>query len=242
MTTRYDAVFFDFGGTLFSYRDIGRGRPSVVLEAVKRLGVEASRREIGKAYGAAQRDAFVEYNRRDFYLHRHLFQATFAGFAGRLGVEPTEEFLDWFHEAQREMLVETFELRGDCLDTLRALRERGHTVSIVSNIDDDYLDPMVERSGLAGILHHWTSSEEASSCKPHEAVFRLALEKAGCEPERVLFVGDSRVHDVAGANALGMTSVLIVEEGASVPGSDPDEEATPHHEISALSELLGLVG
>jgi putative hydrolase of the HAD superfamily len=108
-------------------------------------------------------------------------------------------------------------------------------VGVVSNIDDDYLDPMIERAGLADLLHDWTSSEEARSCKPHDAIYRLACAKAGVAPERVLFVGDSPEQDVAGARALGMVTALIREEGAPPPGSGVGARGEPHHEIVTLA-------
>ena len=80
------------------------------------------------------------------------------GFARNLDAEASDEFLEWFYEQQREMLLAAFELRADCLETLTALREEGLYLSIVSNIDDDYLHPMVKRVGLDALLDDWTSN------------------------------------------------------------------------------------
>ena len=132
-------------------------------------------------------------------------------------------------------------LREDCLDTLRALRERGLYLSIVSNIDDDHLFPMVERSGLNEVLDHWTSSEEARSCKPDPRFFELAMQKAGHSADQVLFVGDSPEHDVAGAKGVGMTTALIVEDGGAPPLQTGRATTAPDHQIRSLSELLELI-
>lgn len=241
------AVFFDFGGTLFSYGSFLRAmrgddgsKPPLFARAAARLGVEADRRTIAQAYGTASAEAFRKYNDRDFYLHRDLFEDTFRFFARELGREADEDFVAWFYELQRETLLEHFELRPDCIRTLEALRAQGLGLHIVSNIDDDYLHPMVERAGLDAWLDHWTSSEEARSCKPHPRFFELALEKAGCRSQDVLFVGDSPAHDVAGASRMGMRTALIVEEGAPPPGQFGDLPA-PDHEIRALAELVPLV-
>lgn len=237
--TEFKAVFFDFGGTLFSYRTIngaGTSRP-LFVEAAERLGVDADRKTIGRAYGKANLEAFRKYNDQQYYLHRDLFLDTFRGFAENLGGTPTQDFLEWLYESQRDMLVQTFELRADCIHTLQQLRDAGRYLSIVSNIDDDYLHPMVARAGLEDVLHHWTSSEEAQSCKPDPGFFHLALEKAGCEAGDVLFVGDSPTHDVAGASALGMTTALILEDDADPPGQSGDAPSADH-EIRSLKELL----
>ena len=88
------AIFFDFGGTLFSYASFlasmrgagGEGRP-IFVQAAERLGVDVDRRTIGKAYGKASTEAFRKYNDRPFYLHRDLFEDTFRVFARELGAE-----------------------------------------------------------------------------------------------------------------------------------------------------------
>ena len=241
MTAPTRALFFDFGGTLFSYTRVhGRAFYPILEQALARLGVETELREAGRAYRRASAASFREFNPRPYYLHKDLFVDTFRRFGEELGASPDDDFLQWFYEQQRDMFYAGCELRADCLDTLRRLRERGCYLSIVSNIDDDYLHPMVESTGLAGLLDHWTSSEEARSCKPHGGIFELAMQKAGIDAERVIFVGDSAHHDVGGARKLGMRTVLIQEEGVEAPGSDASNSEEPHHTIHELAELVGI--
>jgi 2-haloalkanoic acid dehalogenase type II len=234
------AVFFDFGGTLFSYRRVGGGTGRLIGDAVARLRIEAEPARIGLAYRDATRDAYRALQARPYYLHRDLFEDTWRRFAIGLGVAPDPDWTRWLVERQREIVTESFELREDCIATLGALRGAGLHVAIVSNIDDDYLEPMVERAGLADLLDDWTSSEEASSCKPHEAIYRYACAKASCAPEDVLFVGDSPEQDIAGARSVGMTTALIREPEAAPPGSGVGPAGEPHHEIAALAEVLSL--
>jgi putative hydrolase of the HAD superfamily len=128
------------------------------------------------------------------------------------------------------------------LETLRALKARGMYLAIVSNIDDDYLDPLVEKHALDEVLDHWTSSEEARSCKPDVAIYQYALKKAGLSAAETLFVGDSLQHDIAGASASGLRSARIIEEGVTTPlTSGLEITAQPDYEIRALSELIAIV-
>ena len=235
------AVFFDLGGTLFSYRHVGRSGGPVLVEAARRLGIEAERRELGRAFGRAMRETFAGLAGRPYYLHADLFREALRRWADAHGRDAPVDLLEWFLVAQREAMLADIELRDDCLATLRSLRERGLYVSIVSNIDDADLHPIVARTGLSEVLDDWSSSEEARSCKPDPGFFRFALEKAGRRAEDVLFVGDSLEHDVAGARPLGMRTALIVETGVSAPGSGTPQEVEPHHRIEALAELLELV-
>jgi 2-haloalkanoic acid dehalogenase type II len=234
-------VFFDFGGTLFSYAALAGQAFELVTRAAERLRIEAPAAELARQLAQASRASWAHFAGRAYYLHRDLFQDAFRRWARALGAEPDQAVLDWMHEHQRAALLERFSLREGCLETLRELRARGLRLSIVSNIDDDYLQPMLARAGLDALLDHWSSSEEARSCKPDPGFFHYACRKAGCEPAQVLFVGDSPEHDIAGAGALGMTTVLIPELGAEPPGKGTSRAGEPHHVIERLPELLDLV-
>jgi len=237
---RFTDVFFDFGGTLFSYAALAGQAFDTVSQAAQRLGIELPAAELGGAFARASRDAWAAFAGQPYYLHRDLFQDAFRRWALVLGGAPDQDFLDWMHAHQRDALLERFSLREGCVETLMELRARGLQLSVVSNIDDDYLHPMLARAGLDVVLHHWSSSEEARSCKPDPGFFRYACRKAGCAPEQVLFVGDSPEHDIAGARALGMTTVLIPEIGAEPPGKGTSRAGEPHHMIERLPDLLVL--
>lgn len=237
---RHRALFFDFGGTLFSYRPMRRSTVRLIAEAVQRLGIDADLGVAARAYGGASQRAFADFVPRPYYLHRDVFHAAFGHFAAQFEREATPELRDWFHEAQRLQVLEEFRLRERALEVVSRLRASGLHVGIVSNIDDDYLLPMLERCGLANAIDAWTSSEEAGSCKPDPGIYRVALGKAGVDAADVLFVGDSREQDIAGARALGMETALIVEPDAPPPGAGALPAAEPHHTISELDELHGI--
>lgn len=232
------AVFFDLGGTLFSYREIPRLSGPIFHEAIERLGAPIERGEVGRAYAMASREAAERYVPRDYYLHRDLFLDTYRRFVDSLGASADDDFFEWLYESQREVMVSRVSLREDCVHTLQTLRGRGLSLSIVSNIDDDYLHPMVENFGLAPHMDHWSSSEEAQSCKPHPGIFELALEKSGHEAGEVVFVGDSRHADIVGARSMGMRTVLIVEPDGGAAPLDSGQ-AEPDRVIERLGELVG---
>ena len=211
------AVFFDLGGTLYSYRNVPRATMPLLAEAAERLGAAADRRRIGEAYSAAQRDAAHAYADKTYYLHRDFFLDTLRGFAAELGAAADDAVFEWYLEAHRQAIVDCLVLKEDCLDTLAHLKARDLYLSVVSNIDDDMLVPLIGRAGLGDFFHHWTSSESAQSCKPDRRFFEHALELSGYAPADVLFVGDSPEHDIVGAAALGMQTALIVDGGMEPP-------------------------
>jgi 2-haloalkanoic acid dehalogenase type II len=234
-------LLFDLGGTLFTYA-IGpeMGRP--IFEAAEALEIEARRRDIGRAWGEANAETMRAYASRDAFLHRDLFRETLEAFAARFDRRVSDEIAERFARAQQAAVVDNLPIREDTLATLQALKARGLYVSIVSNIDDAELHPLVEKHGLDRVLDHWTSSEEAGSCKPHSGIYHYSLEKAGLGVDDALFVGDSLHHDVAGASAVGMRSVRIGEEGVAAPLSHGLEvSAEPDYVIRTLAELIGIV-
>lgn len=234
-----ETVFFDLGGTLFSYGGRMGGGIKGVIDTV---GIDAPAEDVGRAWRSAADRAGEFYGRQPYFLHRDLFRATLAHFLEHFGHAFDEGVFSAFHERQLQGLLKHMPLRADCRPTLMALRERGLYVGLVSNIDDDYLYPLLDRHDLLSLFDHCTSSEEARSCKPDPEIFRYALGKARRSPGSALFVGDSLHHDVAGAHRVGMRSARIVEDGVVTPLTHGLEVvAEPTFEVSSLQALIGIV-
>lgn len=89
----------------------------------------------------------------------------------------------------------------DTADVLRLLRERGIPVGVVSNIAWD-IRPCFERVGIADLVDEYVFSFEHGVEKPNEKIFRIACERLGADPARVLMIGDSEAAD-GGARQIG---------------------------------------
>jgi putative hydrolase of the HAD superfamily len=102
-----------------------------------------------------------------------------------------------------------FDLYEDALPVLEELRRTGLKLALVSNGVRD-LDEFVLHHGLdvdaavCSRAHGWI--------KPHDTIFRAALERLEVEPEEAAMVGDSPDDDVEGARALGMRGFLVDRE------------------------------
>ncbi len=242
MTANFETILFDFGGTLYSYSSVNPPLREVIQEAAVRLGSKESRRGVGRAYGRAFERAWKTAAGLPYYRHRDLMLEGYRFFADELGKHASDDFLDWMYEKARIVVLESFELRDDCLTTLDELRNLGLGLAIVSNIDDDYLLPMVERCGIGPYVDRWTSSEEAESCKPDPGFFLHCARLADSSPKHILYVGDSPLHDVKGAKGVGMAAALIVENGAPIPGQGSDDVPDADFTFRRLSELLEIAG
>lgn len=90
----------------------------------------------------------------------------------------------------------------ETLEVLDGLRAKGYRVAIGSNADDGHLDPALAAAGIE--VEMVLSSERARSYKPRRPFFAQLCEELALPPEEVLYVGDSPLADVTGANHFGM--------------------------------------
>ena len=102
-----------------------------------------------------------------------------------------------------------FDLYEDAIPVLDELRRAGLRLGLVSNGARDLEAFVVHHrldvdAAVGSRAHGWT--------KPHETIFRAALERLGVEPEDAAMVGDSPEDDIEGARALGMRAFLVDRE------------------------------
>lgn len=233
-------VFFDLGGTLFTYRNVPRATMPLLFEACERAGLPPDKAAIKAAYNQAGQETAARYADRHFYTHREFFLDTLGSFLRALGAASDPEIDAWYLEAHRVAIINCLEIKQDCITTLTHLRNAGLYLSVVSNIDDDMLEPLIAREQLDRHFDHWTSSEAAQSCKPHRGFFDYALGLSGLAPADVLFVGDSPEHDIEGAAAVGMRTALINDGGMPPPLQTGRDVTAPDHTIARLSDLTEL--
>ena len=121
---------------------------------------------------------------------------------------------------------DNFDLYEDALPVLEELRRLGLSLALVSNGVRD-LDDFVLHHGLD--VDAAVCSRQHGWIKPHETIFRAALERLGVAAEDAAMVGDSLEDDVEGARALGMRAFLVDRENRypNVEGRLPDLYALP---------------
>ena len=235
-------VFFDLGGTLYTYKNIPTATAPLLHKALEKVGVVASKDQVKNAYLEATNLTIKEYSCKSYYLHESFFLAVFKSFIELLGGIAKNELNDWYIKSHRECIVNCLELKTDCISVLKTLKKKGVYISIVSNIDQDMLEPLIARDQLNKYLHHWTSSEKVKSCKPDKKIFQHALKLANLRAKEILFVGDSPEHDIAGASRLGMRTILITDGGMPPPLQSGVKKVTPDFTIKELSDILGVIG
>ena len=127
-------------------------------------------------------------------------------------------------------------------DTVTALQsmKKKFRLGIISNVDDDLFAET--RKKLQVEFDFVVTAQQVGSYKPSHRNFEEALRRSGVSKEQMLHAGQSLYHDVAPANALGITNVWVNRpsirpgSGAARPGL-----ATPTYKVSSLAELAALV-
>jgi len=125
---------------------------------------------------------------------------------------------------------------AETAEVLATLKSRYH-LGILSNADNDFLTPCLEKNDLHLEFQLVVTSESAGVYKPHEQIFHSFVEASGFERQEVLYVGDSQSADVLGAKNAGLPVAWVNRDGSSLREGVP----RPDHEIASLSDLLDLL-
>lgn len=134
--------------------------------------------------------------------------------------------------SDRYLGLELFEESLDVVQTI----SRYATVGLVTNGPSTIQRDKIVRLDIGHLFPFILVSEEEGVWKPDPEIFWRALALGGVEPHEAVFVGDSPDHDIAGANAAGLTTIWINRRGREWPAGSP-----PHYEVRDLRELLPLL-
>lgn len=99
------------------------------------------------------------------------------------------------------------DIHPDILFTLKHLKEKGLKLCLVSNADiiDKKYWPV---SPLKDYFDDVIFSCDVGIVKPDKTIYLLAMEKLGVDAADSLFIGDGGSDELAGAKAVGMTTIL----------------------------------
>lgn len=93
-------------------------------------------------------------------------------------------------------------------ETLDRLQSEGYHMSVVSN-SDGTVERELHHQGMRGYFERVYDSEVVGVRKPDPAIYELALNDLGLQPEEALFVGDMFYIDIWGANRLGIPGLHL---------------------------------
>jgi phosphoglycolate phosphatase-like HAD superfamily hydrolase len=84
----------------------------------------------------------------------------------------------------------------------------GFDLAVASSAQGDELAPLLQRAGVADLVHTRTSSDDADRSKPDPDIVTAALERIAASPAETIMLGDTP-YDVAAARAAGIAIVAV---------------------------------
>jgi FMN phosphatase YigB (HAD superfamily) len=127
----------------------------------------------------------------------------------------------------------------DTLAVLETLRQRQYKIGLVTNsmFPMWMRDVELEAYKIIDFLDARITSGDVGYLKPHPQIYKHMLEMLDIRPDQAVFVGDRPQNDIAGANAVGLTSVLMAP-----PHLERElDGVVPDHTIANLSQLLPIL-
>jgi putative hydrolase of the HAD superfamily len=148
-----------------------------------------------------------------------------------------DDLLEAFADAGATAELVINEGLEETLDELKRRRIRTGIICDVGFTSGQQLRAFLDRRGLLRLFDGWAFSDEVGVYKPDPAIFARALSSLGDVPaDQALHVGDLRRTDVAGARAIGMTSVRY--RGAN---DDDEDLAEADYVIDHHAQLLAIL-
>ena len=124
-------------------------------------------------------------------------------------------------------------LFDDVVPALGRIRNSGLPTGLISNVNSSGR-ALADSMGLTGHIDFAITSGDAGAEKPHPAIFRAALSRAGVKPAEAVHVGDQIESDIDGAQAAGIAPILMDRFNGH-------PEYTAHARVTCMAELEQLL-
>jgi 2-phosphoglycolate phosphatase len=208
----YDAVFFDFDGTLAdSYGAITASVNHVrACHGLPPVGEPEVRRSVGRGM-------------------LYLLERTVPGFDP--DADPTR-----YREHHPSVLRSGTRLLPGAAEAVAALHAAGVRLAVTSNKPKAFTHELLDVLGLASSFAAVLGPEDVPRIKPAPDMLLRGLERLGVSPREALYVGDMVV-DIETARGAGVT-VWVVPTGSNDRATL--EAARPDRVLEDLHELAGL--
>ncbi|GAB5496247.1 MAG: haloacid dehalogenase type II [Phycisphaerales bacterium] len=222
------ALTFDCFGTLIDW-ETGILRALTML--CERYGIDEPppRGELLALY--AQLEAQAEHG--EYRPYKDVLADVTKGVAARLGFQ--------LSLADQTLLADSMKDWPAFDDTAGSLRElkKHYKLGVLSNVDDDLFEGVQPRLGLQSVggLDLLVTAQQVRSYKPGHAHFKEALSQLEIEKDELLHVAQSKRHDVAPCNELGIRCVWV-DRQAGGGGASGEYDARPDMVVPDLASLV----
>jgi putative hydrolase of the HAD superfamily len=204
-----EGIAFDLDGTLYpNYRFNFRLVPFILKEWRLLLAFGKARKIIRREQENGSLPP-PSWDNGGFYEYQ-------AGITAKILGVPKESMrkkIDLFIYREWEPLFKKVKLYKKATEILAALRQAGYKLGLLSDFPPE---TKLEYLGISGLWDAVLCSEHCGAIKPHPLPFTKLAAAMSLPCEKILYVGNSRPYDVAGAARTGMKTAWI--KSAFFPG------------------------
>ena len=203
------AVFFDLYGTLATFDP---PREVIQANAAAQFGLALSPEGVDRGYHLADQLMSRQNATAPVRNMSPAEQGQFFARFEQLVLEGAGHSVDLETAAAVWQRVRTqrykLALFDDVVPALGRIRNSGFVTGLISNVHSSGR-ALADSMGLTGHIDFAVTSGDAGAEKPHPAIFRAALSRAGVTPAEAVHVGDQIESDIDGAQAAGIAPILM---------------------------------
>ncbi|MDR6676681.1 HAD family hydrolase [Pseudomonas oryzihabitans] len=233
-----DAILFDTDNTLYPYDPAHSAAQKAIREKVVKT-FSISPENFDRAFEQARSEVksrlkhTASSHSRLLYLQRML---EIMGLGSQVLLALDLEQTYWRTFLSNAIL---FDGVKDLLDDLRLL---GIPTAIVTDLTAQIQFRKVVYFGLDHYFDYIVTSEEAGFDKPHEAPFKIALEKMRPKGNRIWMIGDNPINDIRGGREMiGAVTLQKIHDGVEI-GTDLCKADAVFSDYHELRSLIGRIG
>ncbi|MAT08399.1 MAG: hypothetical protein CL707_04750 [Chloroflexi bacterium] len=203
------AITFDLYGTLAGFTP---SRYEIQSQAAAKFGLQLTEEQVLRGYFKA--DEFMSKQNATVPIRSMGSNEKLNFFAEyeRLILSETEPKIGlktslnvWKETQNMSYSLTVFD---DVRSVLKTLKARGFVLAVITNMNTTGPE-ILHKLGLTDQIDFAITSLEANAEKPDKRIFQMAFNKAKCEPEENVHVGDQILSDINGAKQVGSNYILI---------------------------------
>jgi putative hydrolase of the HAD superfamily len=236
-----EAVTFDYWNTLV-YEDRGhlRGRRQEAWAGIlEDAGFACEREQLEMVFEASWERYVAAWQGNEQYQAVQAAEDAMGNLGFDLPGDVREALTEAFSNSSADAELHLTDGAEACLHRLKDAGVRLGIICDVGFTPSTILRDHLIRHGVLPLFDHWSFSDDVGAYKPSPVIFEHALDGlGGVPPERAAHVGDLRRTDVAGALAMGMTSVRYT----GIFDDDSADQPEAHHVVKSHADVPKVLG
>ena len=129
-------------------------------------------------------------------------------------------------------------LYNDAEECLKRLSKK-YKIGVIANQSLGTADRL-KKFGVLKYIDLVIASAEEGVAKPDKRIFEIALDRANCNPEQSIMIGDRIDNDIVPAKKLGMNTIWI-RQGFGKLWSIANDEEKPDYVVNNLLDITKLI-